>query len=205
MRAKAVLATMILLAGCETVRMSVPEPTVPTATVAVTLPDGTPESVAATEAMLPKIVEHYCLERLIDGVPESFAVQKVGLTSAVNPVHGVDARFPRDVWSTGATPRLYVWPSATGGSGCTIAVFEGDFTRAIQIISDAVESGRAERGIRQPPKHNTMPTYEQTRQGWLTFFAPGGDRRVFSAYASHDNPDPALGRGFLITLSELDK
>jgi hypothetical protein len=205
MRTIACLAIAGMLAGCEMVSMKVPEPTVPAATVAVTLPAATEGSAAATEALLPKIVEHYCLERLIDGVPESFAVEKVGLTRAINPVHGVDARFPRDVWSTAETPRLYVWPSATGGAGCTIGVFEGDFTRAIQIIGDAVEKGRSERGVRRPPAQNKMPTYEQTARGWLTFFAPGGDRRVFSAYASHDNPDPALARGLLLTLSELDK
>jgi hypothetical protein len=205
MRAFVCLAILTVLAGCETVSMKVPEPSVPAATVAVTLPDTLPGSVAATEALLPKIVEHYCLERLIDGVPESFAVGKVGLTPAINPVHGVDARFPRDVWSTAATPRLYVWPSKTGGAGCTIAVFEGDFTRAIQVISDSVETGSAKRGGREPSKLNNMPTYEQTARGWLTFFAPGGDRRVFSAYASHDNPDPALARGLLMTIAELDK
>ncbi|OYX49568.1 MAG: hypothetical protein B7Y90_06760 [Alphaproteobacteria bacterium 32-64-14] len=205
MRAIAYLAVIGVLAGCKTVSMKASEPSVPAATVAVTLPDAAPGSAAATEAMLPRIVEHYCLERLIDGVPESFAVGKAGLIPAINPIHSVDARFPRDVWSTAATPRLFVWPSMTGGAGCTIAVFEGDFTRAIQIIGDAVEAGRSRRGVRQPPAQNKMPTYEQTRRGWLTFFAPGGDRRVFSAYASHDNPDPALARGLVLTLAELDK
>ncbi len=205
MRVSAFLAAITMLAGCQMVRMAVPEPVVPAATVAVTLPEGSPASAAATEALLPKVIEHYCLERLLDGVPESFAVERAGLARVTNPVHEVEPRFPSQVWSTAETPRLFVWPSATGGAGCTIAVFDGDMDRAIEIIGNAVETGRARRGVREPARQNKLPTYEQTRQGWLTFFAPGGDHRVFSAYASHDNPDPALARGLLMTLSELDK